>query len=112
MENASRIDEITPVGTIDVHATYGNYCYKGLRNSFCHGWASEPTAWLSENVLGVTIIDHGCRTVKIEPHLGDLQWVQGTFPTPFGVIKIRHDKMPDGKIKSKIEAPKAVKIIR
>ena len=112
LENAGRIDEITPAGKVDVHAQYGSYCYKGLRNSFCHGWASGPTAWLSQHVLGVTVVEAGCRKVKIEPHLGDLKWVEGTYPTPLGVIYIRHEKQEDGTVKSTIKAPKGIKIIR
>mgnify|MGYP002541645009 FL=1 len=111
-KNAARIDELTPPGKIDVHKTYGDYCYKGYRHSFAHGWASGPTAWLSEYVLGVSIVEPGCKVVKVEPHLGDLQWVEGTVPTPYGVIKVRHDKQADGSIKSKIEAPKGVKVIK
>ena len=112
MKNAGRIDEVTPEGKVDVHSAYGNYCYKGFRHSFCHGWASGPTSWLSEYVLGVKVIEPGCKVIKIEPHLGDLMWVEGTFPTPFGVVKIRHDKMPDGTIKSKIDAPKGIKVLK
>jgi len=112
MKNAGHIDELTPEGKVDVHSAYGNYCYKGFRHSFCHGWASGPTSWLSEYVLGVKVIEPGCKVIKIEPHLGDLLWVEGTFPTPYGVVKIRHDKMSDGSIKSKIEAPKGVKVLK
>ena len=111
MENAGRIDEITPAGKVDVHAQYGSYCYKGLRNSFCHGWASGPTAWLSQHVLGITVLEAGCRKIKIEPHLGDLKWVEGTYPTPFGVIYVKHEKKEDGTIKSTIKAPKGIKIV-
>jgi hypothetical protein len=112
MKNAARIDEIVPNGKVDVHKTYGDYCYQQFRHSFCHGWASGPTSWLSEYVLGVQVVEPGCKVLKIEPHLGDLQWVEGTFPTPFGVVEIRHDKMPDGRIKSKIDAPSGVKILK
>ncbi len=84
IKNAARIDEIVPEGKVDVHKSYGNYCYKGYRHSFCHGWASGPTSYLSEYVLGVKVIEPGCKVVKIEPHLGDLQWAEGTFPTPTG----------------------------
>ena len=112
MENAGRIDQITPKGKVDVHAQYGNYCYKGLRNSFCHGWASGPTAWLSQHVLGITVLEAGCRKIKIEPHLGDLKWVEGTYPTPLGVIYVRHERQNDGKIKSKIKVPKGITIIK
>ncbi len=112
MNNASRIDEMPVKGKTDVHCTYGGYCYKQLRHSFCHGWASGPTSWLSQYVLGVSVVEPGCKVIRIEPHLGDLKWVEGSFPTPFGVVKIRHDEMPDGKIKSKFDAPEGVKFLQ
>lgn len=112
MENAARIDEIVPSGKVDVHRIYGDYCYKGLRHSFCHGWASGPTAWLTEHVLGVTIVEPGCRVIRVSPHLGDLQWVEGSVPTPYGMVRIRHQRRADGTIASSIEAPKGVKVLR
>jgi len=112
LKNASRIDEMPNDRQIDVHRTYGDFCYKGHRHSFCHGWASGPTSWLSEVVLGVQILEPGCRKIRIEPHLGDLEWVEGTYPTPLGVIKIRHDKQPDGKIKSSITAPDGIEVVQ
>ena len=110
--NAARIDELVPEGKVDVHRTYGDYCYKGFRHSLCHGWASGPTAWLSRYVLGVQVLEPGCKKVKIEPHLGNLEWVEGTFPTPMGVIVIKHTKGANGKIVSDIQAPDGVEIIR
>src|SRR5690606_26824614 len=47
IKNAGRIDELVPVDKVDVHGDYGDYCYVGFRHSFCHGWASGPTAWLT-----------------------------------------------------------------
>jgi alpha-L-rhamnosidase len=110
-ENASRIDELVPEGKIDIHAHYGAYSYKKLRHSLSHGWASGPTAWLTEHVLGVQVIEPGCKVIRIQPNLGDLTFAEGTFPTPFGVVTIKHVKDADGKIKSKISGPKEVKII-
>ena len=112
LENAARIDELVPEGKVDVHCDKGAYCYVGYRHSFCHGWASGPTAWLSQHVLGVEVLEPGCKKVKIEPHLGDLKWVEGSFPTPHGVIEISHRKSADGKIVSKIKAPKGVKVVK
>lgn len=112
LKNASRIDELPEAGKIDVHKSYGNYCYAGYRHSLCHGWSSGPTSWLSEHVLGVQVVEPGCKSVRICPHLGDLEWVEGTFPTPYGVIKIRHEKQANGTIKSDIKAPKGVKVLR
>jgi len=111
LKNGARIDEIVPEGKIDVHSSYGGYCYKSLRHSLCHGWSSGPTSWLSENVLGVKVVEPGCKVISIEPHLGDLLWVKGTFPTPFGVVKIEHKKMADGTVKTSFVAPKGVKIL-
>jgi hypothetical protein len=111
LENAARIDEIVPEGKKDIHADFGDYCYKNLRHSLCHGWASGPTAWLSEHVLGVTVEKPGCKVLKIEPHLGNLEWVEGSFPTPHGAVYISHKKDSDGTIKTKVQAPEGVRII-
>jgi hypothetical protein len=108
--NASRIDELVAAGKKDIHGDYGAYSYKGFRHSLCHGWASGPTAWLSEHVLGVQILEAGCKKVRITPHLGDLQWAEGSFPTPRGVIKIRHEKQADGTVKSNVQCPDGVQV--
>lgn len=112
LENASRIDELPEDGKVDVHGTYGDYCYAGYRHSFCHGWASGATPWLSENVLGIQVMEAGCKKVKIEPHLGDLEWAEGAYPTPYGVIRVEHRKMKDGSIDTRIDAPKEIEIYR
>ena len=111
-KNAARIDELVPEGKVDVHRTYGDYCYKGFRHSLCHGWASGPTAWLSRHVLGVEVVEPGFKKVRIVPHLGNLNWVEGTFPTPFGIIKVRHEKGQDGKIRSDIQVPEGVELVK
>ena len=111
MKNGARIDEVVPAGKIDVHSSYGGYCYKGFRHSFCHGWASGPTSWLTQFVLGVNVVEPGCKIIKIEPHLGDLKWVKGTFPTPFGIVKIEHKKMADGSVQTAFDAPKEIRIL-
>ena len=110
-KNANRIDELPREGKIDVHATYGEYCYVKLRHSLCHGWASGPTPWLSKHILGIKILEPGMTKIKIEPNLGDLQWAKGTFPTPYGVISVEHTKGKDGKIKTTIDAPEKIQVI-
>jgi hypothetical protein len=112
LDNAARIDELTPTGMVDVHGTYGGYCYEGYRHSLCHGWASGPTAWLSEVVLGVRVEEPGCRVIRIQPDLGDLKWAEGTFPTPEGILRIRHERLKDGTILTDVQAPDKVRIIR
>ncbi len=111
MKSAGRIDELTPPGKHDVHAEYGNYCYKGLRHSLCHGWSAGPTAWLSQHILGFQPFESGCRKVLVKPNLCDLKWVEGSFPTPFGAIKLRHEKGSSGKINTEIAAPKEIELL-
>ncbi|PQV64216.1 alpha-L-rhamnosidase [Abditibacterium utsteinense] len=111
-ENAGRIDELPQPGKRDIHRECGEYCYVGLRHSFCHGWAAGPTAFLSETVLGAQIIEAGGSVVRVRPQLGDLKWAEGDFPTAFGPIHIRHTKNEAGEIESHIEAPPQVRIER
>jgi hypothetical protein len=110
--NAARIDELVPPGKKDIHGDFGAYCYQGFRHSLCHGWASGPTPWLSEHVLGIQIVDPGCRTIRIEPHLADLQWAEGSFPTPKGVVRVRHEKTAAGKVKTTVKAPPGIRVLR
>lgn len=111
-KNAARIDEVVPEGRFDIHADGGAWCYVGLRHSFCHGWASGPTAWLSAHVLGIEPVEPGFKTVRITPHLGQLEWAEGAFPTPYGVIEVSHSRRGDGSVKSKVKLPKGIKQVK
>lgn len=106
---AARIDSIVPEGAFDIHASSGDYCYKGHRHSFCHGWASGPTPWLSRHVLGVRPVKPGFEEVIVEPNLGTLEWAEGSVPTPKGVIKVRHTRGADGKIVTDLQLPDGIK---
>ncbi len=112
LPNAARIDELVPPGKKDIHGDYGAYCYKGFRHSLAHGWSSGPTPWLTEHVLGVQVMAPGCKVIKIEPYLGDLKFAEGTFPTPYGIVKIKHVKLANGKVKTTVSAPAGVRIIQ
>jgi len=108
--NSTRIDELPSGNRKDIHGDFGKYCYIGFRHSLCHGWASGPTSWLSEHVLGIKPLEAGFKKVKIEPHLADLEWVEGTFPTPYGLIKVRHEKK-NGKVETTYSAPDEIDVI-
>ena len=112
LRTSSRIDTISAEGQFNFHAKGGNYCYRQLRNSLCHGWASGPTPWLSRYVLGIIPVEPGFRKVRIEPHLGSLKEAEGSMPTPFGVIKVRHYRGKNGRIVSDIKLPNGVKLIK
>ena len=111
-KNAAPIDNLVPEGKKDYHYSTGSFPFNGLRRSLCHGWSSGPAPWLTENVLGIKVLEPGCKKIKIEPHLADLQWAEGSFPTPKGVVYVKHTKGADGKINSVIKAPKGVAIVK
>ena len=111
LKSSSRIDEIPTTGKYNFHTQGGRYCYSQLRNSLCHGWASGPTAWLSRHVLGIEPVEPGFKKVRINPHLGLLKEVEGSMPTPYGLITVKHKKRSDGTISSDIVLPKGVKRI-
>jgi len=102
--DAAPIDEIVPDGKKDIHGDFGDECYNGFRCSLCHGWACGPTPFISRHVLGVEILEPGCKKMRIKPQLGDLKWIKGTYPTPYGVVKIYAENNGDGLTMS-IEHP-------
>ncbi len=99
-KNAGRIDEITPEGKHDIHADGGAYCYKGLRLSLCHGWASGPTPWLTRHVLGIRPLEPGCRVLEVKPNLGRLNYAEGSYPTPYGTVNVSVKRNNEGTVES------------
>ena len=111
--NCFRIDELPVTGKKDIHGDYGEFCYPGFRHSLCHGWASGPASWCINHVLGIRAAGVGCRTVKVDPFLGDLAWAEGSMALPGGrCVKVRVEKMPDGTLDTRIEAPPDVKVVK
>ena len=111
LAGSGRIDEVVPAGVKDLHGDYGAYCYERLRHSLCHGWASGPTAWMSQHVLGIQPAQPGFRQVRIAPQLGRLKWAEGAYPTPCGAIAVRHERQADGSVKSTISVPAGVTVV-
>lgn len=112
LEGSGRIDELPSPGQRDLHGDHGAYCYVGFRHSLCHGWASGPTAWLSEHVLGVVPLAPGCSRLRVSPQLGDLSWAEGSYPTPRGPVRVRHDRQPDGSVRTQVTAPAGIEIVQ
>ena len=104
--DAYGIDELVPEGGKDIHGDFGAYCYIGLRHSLCHGWSSGPVTFLTRFVMGIKILEPGCRRLSIKPNLCGLDWIRGSFPTPFGKVSVYADK--SGKLE--IHAPKEIKL--
>lgn len=110
-ENAFGIDKLPVDGKKDIHGDFGAFCYKGLRHSLCHGWSSGPVAFLAEDVLGIKPMAAGCKKIRISPDLGNLEFAKGTYPTPYGVIKVSVLKNNIGNYDITYEAPKEIEII-
>ncbi len=110
LRGCSGIDEIPCDGKNDIHSSYGKFCYEKLRLSLCHGWASGPAPFMAKHILGVKILEPGCKKLAIEPQLGGLEWARGTYPTPYGIVEIEHH-VENGKVETKVNAPKEVEIV-
>lgn len=108
MENAGRIDEVVPEGKKDIHGDYGAFCYEKFRHSLCHGWSSGPVPFLMRHVAGITVVEPGCRMLRIAPQMGDLRYLEANYPTPLGIVHVRHEKQADGSIKTEVNAPAGV----
>lgn len=111
IDNACRIDEICPEGKSDIHGDNGKYCYIGFRHSLCHGWSSGPVPFLTEYVLGVEILEEGCKKIRIKPNLGDLAFAKGSIATPYGKFTVSHVKMEDGTIETEVDAPDEITVV-
>ena len=70
-----------------------------------------PTAWLTRFVLGGEILEPGCKKIRVCPHLDGLDWAKGSYPTPFGVIKLEHKRLPDGSIRTAVQAPPEIELV-
>lgn len=77
----------------DFHAYLEADGKRGTYTSLAHGWASGPTAWLMQQVLGIEPTAAGFQQVTIRPDLAGLAWARGAEPTPRGLIQV--DVKPD-----------------
>jgi len=97
LEGSGRIDEFPEPGQKDIHGDYGDFCYQGLRHSFCHGWASGVLAFLYEYLLGVKMLPGG--KYQVAPQAMGLRQVEGVVPVPDGMLKV---VVENGEVKEEI----------
>ena len=109
-ENAGRIDEMPDGKKVDIHAEYGDFCYKGYRHSFCHGWSSGVVPFLVRIIAGINETAVGGKELTIKPCLSGLKKVDVVYPTVNGDVKVKIRDV-DGKVKVDYEAPEGVKVI-
>lgn len=56
--------------------------------SDAHAWGSHPVLGMLTTICGITPLEPGFKSVRIAPHLGSLEFAQGTIPHPLGEIVV------------------------
>jgi alpha-L-rhamnosidase len=94
----------------DYHANLQADDSKGYFVSLSHGWSSGPTAWLTEQILGIRPTAAGYTKTTIRPDLAGLAWARGAVQAPNGQIKVdyRAPASKTAKFAVRIELPGGV----
>jgi alpha-L-rhamnosidase len=61
-----------------------------------HAWSSHPNYDLLTIVAGIRPKSAGFKTILIEPHLGTLNRLSATMPTPKGMVEIEYRRTANG----------------
>ena len=56
------------------------------------------------------LIEKGCKKIELCPKLGDLEWAEGTYPLPQGILSVSHRRNADGTVITEYTAPEGVKV--
>ena len=97
-------------GSTTCWETFRGFYTDRLTRSYCHAWSSAPAWYLPEVVLGIRRLAPAWREVEVKPHLGDLDWAEGSVVTPQGPIFVRWRKRTDGAVDLKVVAPPGVQV--
>lgn len=101
-------EEWTPIAG---NGTFAEHFGSDANTSYCHGWGAGPVVLLPRYVLGITPVAPGWTKVRIAPRAGDLEWAEGSVPTPHGRIRVSWKKV-NGRLKTAYEAPPAVAVVK
>jgi hypothetical protein len=77
--------------------------------SDCHAWSASPNYDLLATVAGIEPAAPGFGSVKIEPHLGSLQWVEASMPHAKGTIRVKFSRNNTNGLDGEIELPAGLK---
>jgi alpha-L-rhamnosidase len=70
-----------------------------------HAWSAHPNYGLLATVLGVRPAAPGFKRVRIGPHLGPLQRVEGRVPHPAGAIAVQLARTAGGGLRAEVTLP-------
>jgi hypothetical protein len=62
--------------------------YSGFLRTLSHAWSAHPAEFLIRNIIGLEIVEPGCRAVRVRPRAVDFDYTV-TFPTPLGPISVK-----------------------
>lgn len=75
--------------------------FTGFQRTHSHAWSACPAEFLVKNLMGLEIIEPGCKKVNIQPKETPFDY-QATYPTPMGLIVVKNQSghieisLPDG----------------
>jgi hypothetical protein len=81
--------------------------YPDPSRSDTHAWSAHPAYDLTTMLAGIRPGSPGFATVRIQPSLADLTWVQASMPHPAGMIRTSI-RRSGGGAKAEIELPPGV----
>jgi len=73
--------------------------------SDCHAWSASPLYYFLSMVSGIKPNEPGFKSVKIEPNLGNLKWIEASMPHVQGEIKVSLQNGINNVLKGKVILP-------
>jgi alpha-L-rhamnosidase len=77
--------------------------------SDCHAWSASPMYYFLSLICGIQPNEPGFKTVRIEPHLGRLNWIEGSMPHRLGTIKVSLKKDKQNHVTGVVILPENLK---
>lgn len=79
----------------------------GRTRSYCHSWSASPVYFFGKYVLGIHPREQAFQRVEILLPEVDIEWCEGSVPTPYGAIRVSWSR-EDNKRICQVVAPKAI----
>ncbi len=73
--------------------------------SDCHAWSASPVYYLLSLVCGIKPNEPGFKSVRIEPHFGNLGRINGSIPHGSGNINVNLKKDNNGSVTGQVVLP-------
>lgn len=73
--------------------------------SDCHAWSASPVYYFLSLIAGIQSAEPGFKSVRIEPHLGQLNWIDASMPHRLGTIKVNFKKEGSNHITGQVILP-------